>query len=808
MNVKAMGWHLILIAMVLWSAAPESRADSPRGYHARPCGFDMNRNGTIGEPADRLVGDGATADPDADGVDEDIYYVDSASGSDTTGDGSPGRPYKTVQKALNVADGPYDGAEDIVCISGTFKEAVTMKRSGVTGYYTRDNFQFPDNPAMLIGWDKDGDGEYPPYDTDDTAVLDGNVGPGKLDMGIRTSAKHSYLEIAHLSITNYGSDAWSECGAMKLFRSGSGSQSHAYVHDVEMSNINRAIPSGSARIVINLWGGPITHIAFINNNVDEYASWFCRGSPPGGNFRFQNNSLKMYATLEAGSGQYAMGWKLWGTHSNVEILDNFLDGNPRAWGYPTKHIYGIAICQCAQNYTVRGNEILDILSSVVHQGDAGSGYCQSRPVDNIVIDRNVIRNTYSGWTWGGNGISIGGGSLPTATVAGVTITNNFISYPQAGACGIRSTTGNDAGNQPGSVTIVGNTISGPWVRGGFFHAISINDDHPYRQQNWVIKNNIVTNVGGGNKNVGVEYAPTNWVANGNVYDGSTGFVWNNSNVSSLASWRSVTGQDADSRVGNPSFVDAANDDFHLDPNDTVARGAGVDITDITGWDIDGDIRDPNNPTAGADVEGAPPDTEPPAILGWASAADHGHGVAEALLAIPDDGSFSEPRSGGIGKLIVLFSEAIDPVSFIPGGVRVAGLDANNLSVDLGGLVIGCALRDGDVIGEVTFTPALPDYAKYVVRVSGARDTAGNGLAGDDDRIVTALCGDVSGDLRVNATDFSRVRAARTRVVDPGTPDQVRADVSADGRVNASDLSRIRARRGHDARAIPGPVLAP
>ncbi len=28
---------------------------------------------------------------------------------------------------------------------------------------------------MLVGWDADNDGQYPPYDTDDTAVLDGNV---------------------------------------------------------------------------------------------------------------------------------------------------------------------------------------------------------------------------------------------------------------------------------------------------------------------------------------------------------------------------------------------------------------------------------------------------------------------------------------------------------------------------------------------------------------------------------------------------------------------------------------------------------
>ena len=47
-----------------------------KGYTSRACGFDMNRNGIIGEPADRLAGDGKTRDPDGDGVQEDILYVD------------------------------------------------------------------------------------------------------------------------------------------------------------------------------------------------------------------------------------------------------------------------------------------------------------------------------------------------------------------------------------------------------------------------------------------------------------------------------------------------------------------------------------------------------------------------------------------------------------------------------------------------------------------------------------------------------------------------------------------------------------
>ncbi len=198
---------------------------------------------------------------------------------------------------------------------------------------------------------------------------------------------------------------------------------------------------------------------------------------------------------------------------------------------------------------------------------------------------------------------------------------------------------------------------------------------------------------------------------------------------------------------------------------------------------------------------------PPEITAWYSAADHARGVGEVMLEIPDDGSFCEPRSAGLGRLIVQFSEAMDPGSFTPDCVEIAGLDSNNQPVDLSGVVVGTHLRDNDEVGVITFTDALPDCARYAVRLSGVTDTTGLELTGDTDRVLTAVCGDVSGDLRVNATDFSRVRSARTRLIDPASVDQVRADVSCDGRVNATDLSRIRRRRPNDARGIADPVLA-
>ncbi len=61
-------------------------------------------------------------------------------------------------------------------------------------------------------------------------------------------------------------------------------------------------------------------------------------------------------------------------------------------------------------------------------------------------------------------------------------------------------------------------------------------------------------------------------------------------------------------------------------------------------------------------------------------------------------------------------------------------------------------------------------------------------------------------MKKNSTDLTKVRNARTKVVDPQQPERVRADVSQDGRVNATDMSRVRARRSNDARGIAEPVI--
>ena len=197
---------------------------------------------------------------------------------------------------------------------------------------------------------------------------------------------------------------------------------------------------------------------------------------------------------------------------------------------------------------------------------------------------------------------------------------------------------------------------------------------------------------------------------------------------------------------------------------------------------------------------------PPVILQWYSANIHARGVGEAALPLADDGTFTEPRDGGIRRLVIVFNEPVDPASLTPAGVRIAGNDSAGQPLDLSSTAIAISWRDGNTTAVVDFSAPLPDFARYLVRIEGVRDPAGNLLIGDNDRIFTALRGDVSGDGRVNVTDLSRINGKSGDPISTNDLLQVRADVSMDGRVNVTDLSRAWAFNGRDARFIADPVL--
>jgi hypothetical protein len=217
-----------------------------------------------------------------------------------------------------------------------------------------------------------------------------------------------------------------------------------------------------------------------------------------------------------------------------------LDCNAHAWK-PLGHVSGIGVCQGTQDWTIRGNVLIDL--GVTLQPFA-KGYPFERTLDQIRIDGNVFRSTYGGWRWPPIGIKIGGyqDAPGHQSVENATITNNFFSTSARWGAAILCTAGNGGGPQRGTITIAA-------ARGAGF-----------LQNRFVIKNNLISGAGDG-LNIAAAYAPTDFVADGNVYDPDARFRWNNRKhweSISFAEWQAATNQDAHSKTAAPAFVDAAS----------------------------------------------------------------------------------------------------------------------------------------------------------------------------------------------------------------------------------------------------------
>jgi hypothetical protein len=181
-----------------------------------------------------------------------------------------------------------------------------------------------------------------------------------------------------------------------------------------------------------------------------------------------------------------------------------------------------------------------------------------------------------------------------------------------------------------------------------------------------------------------------------------------------------------------------------------------------------------------------PDTVPPQAVAWSSAATHG-GLGEVLLGIPDDGSFCEPRAPGIHRLVVQFSEAINPASFTPSAVEVTVTGANGSNPGLSGVTVITSTRDGDTQGVIDFTQPLASLVEYEVKLQGVTDVAGNLLAGDRDRIVRALIGDANGDGAADAGDYMDLKRSFGGGISLAT---ACIDFDCSGTIDCGDLTAL------------------
>lgn len=286
----------------------------------------MNRNGIIGEASDCKICDGSTTDPDNDGANEDIVYVDAGLGNDTSGTGSSIQPYKTISKALSVINGPSIGQEDIICLAGTFVENINLTTSGKSTTANVNSISRATNPLIISGWDKNKNGFYAPADPDETAVIKAN---SSMQWFIdNTVNQASFIEMAHLLID--GTDM-ALSGDSGFFNGQANDASkNWYFHDLEFEKVNyQDVFSNTSGLIVSAGNVQNMELDFLKaTNLGGKSFGFNSSIANGSNIRVENTTTDMASLL---------GDNVWDPVivkgiDNFIYKDNLLDGNVPSTG--------------------------------------------------------------------------------------------------------------------------------------------------------------------------------------------------------------------------------------------------------------------------------------------------------------------------------------------------------------------------------------------------------------------------------------------------------------------------------------------
>ncbi len=260
---KSLGWLVAVVLLIPSGALAETHL-YPQGNPILANGLDMDDDGRLGQPGkDDLVcdsvggsfrGNAYHEDVDGDGVLEEQIFVDSSRGEDAPSCGAPGSPCKTIRYAEErVDDGIDDEAEPIICARGVFAERMTMPLSGLKTTKTKVQdasrnelaaFFYPKDPAMLLGWDTDDDGIYPPLDPDDEFVLDEQTG---FQFAPDPELGGDYWEVAHFRARRSGHQSKANGGFYAQKRHKTANVSFTYFHDgwLEETNFQKCHSTGN-----------------------------------------------------------------------------------------------------------------------------------------------------------------------------------------------------------------------------------------------------------------------------------------------------------------------------------------------------------------------------------------------------------------------------------------------------------------------------------------------------------------------------------------------------------------------------------
>lgn len=602
-----LGW-IALVFMLAFSA--KAALGQTRGYVGRCDGFGGNY--AASGVCDGTVSGGnvvaGTTDPDGDTTDEDLIYVDCDTGTDQASCGLVGNPpcASVVYALNNVADGPGDGAEDIVCFQGTCDPSANdlpTELSGVANTRTvtasgtqEFDFEYPDDPAMIVGWDVDGDGCYPPFDTDDTSEFRNAAATRPFDLNAG-AITNNYVELAHFTIADYGQSNATVGNAFRLCDGPAASPSHVFVHDLVIDGINEGQQFASGNNVFHAWTcAGASYMSFCENClVSNFGGFLMRGTlgdpasavSPTRGVRLQN----VTATAEACDRDNVNGevcatpalaevafFRTWGAAENIEILDSVFDcnvGNAADEWRPQGVCEAMGVDSCLQNVVFRNVEAIDwaLLGSIESDDVA----CSVRATDEITYDRVYAHTSYDYPTDAPDETNIWGLRFTGNSVGqmeDVYVTNSAITSSIAVSSLIYLAAGGD--DDTGNVRIHNNTLladtDGDTTPGfGLVHLDNTAETFDF-PNTLDMRNNIFDGLAASGRNVNLEVAPaTSESYDYNTYDTDGDWHRAGTTETAIADWRTLTSDEANSAVCGPTFL---GDGYHLDGTDSCAQGNG------------------------------------------------------------------------------------------------------------------------------------------------------------------------------------------------------------------------------------------
>ena len=458
----------------------------------------------------------ATLDPHV--VSTGVSYYVSTTGNDANA-GTQASPWRTAQKAGNSAT----PGSTVYFRAGTYSQFdVNVSGSSTAGYITFTNFP----------------GE--------AAVIDGTGYAGSYDHGLIHIMDRSYIKIIGLEIRNGASTAstFGPCGIFVHGYSTPGSNIQIlnnYVHNIT----NTASSGGNAHGI--LVRGENASTALTNVTVSGNQVAYCQ------------TGWSETVTFAGNVNGF--------TASNNIVHDNNNIGIVCTGGYS-----GTASGAQGRNGTMTGNTVYNC--STLHNPYYNSNSCAGLYVDggtSITIDRNTVHNCDLG---------IAASSENVGKVTSYVTCRNNVIYQNA-MSGIRFG-GYNASTTGGSdhCTFVNNTLYSNDTNNWWCGEVSVG----WRATNNVFDNNIIY---AGSLVVFVDDVATDGAAVGtfdyNVYystGGNTNAKWQWINQTAwdftLATWKSISGQDAHSTYADPLFVSLTTPNFDT-MSGSPARGVGNNL---------------------------------------------------------------------------------------------------------------------------------------------------------------------------------------------------------------------------------------